>query len=56
MGALKRGRGWNPLTNEGRSGGWGRGGGLSESVKKGKLVTKIFLSDVDLKANKNNKK
>ena len=27
-------------------GGWGAGGGgLSESVKKGKFVTKIFFSD-----------
>ena len=30
-----------------REGGSGRGGGLSKSVKKGKFVTKIFLSDVE---------
>ena len=30
-----------------REGGWGKGGGLSKSVKRGKFVTKIFLSDVE---------
>ena len=48
----------------------GRGGGLSESVKKGKFMTKIFFSNnaewsfknlwkmisADIKANENNKK
>ena len=45
VGALK----WGGLEPpyELREGGWGRGDGLSESIKKGKFVTKIFLSDVE---------
>ena len=31
----------------GREGGRERGGGLSESVKKGEIATKIFLLDVE---------
>ena len=30
-----------------KEGGWGRDDALSGSVKKGKFVTKIFLSDVE---------
>ena len=68
MGSLKKEGGLEP-SYELREWGWGRGGGLRKSVKKGKFVTKIFLSDVewssknlwkmisaDVKANKNNKK
>ena len=44
-GFLKKGRLEPPY--ELRKEGWGRGGGLSESIKKEKFVTKIFLSDVE---------
>ena len=48
MGSLKRGGGGRLEPSfELREGGWGKGGGLSKSVKRGKFVTKIFLSDVE---------
>ena len=47
MGSLKRGGVRLEPSFELREGGWGKGGGLSKSVKRGKFVTKIFLSDVE---------
>ena len=46
-GFLKKGGGGMKPHYELKEGGWGRDDGLSGSVKKGKFVTKIFLSDVE---------
>ena len=48
-GCLKKRGAETPLQTRGgmEGGGWAGGGGLSESVKKGKFVIKIFLSDVE---------